>query len=79
MYAIYAITIIFSFRNLKSKKIKFYFYIFLYLFSFGVLMELLQGIYTNNRHADIKDAIANGIGALIGIVFAFLFVKKSKK
>jgi len=79
MYSIYAFAIVFSFRNIKNRKLKFYFYIFLYLFLFGGFMEVLQGTLTKNRNADFLDAVANGIGALIGITFAYAIVKSKKK
>lgn len=78
MYAVYAFAIVFSFKNVKNRKFKFYFFIFLYLFLFGGLMEVLQGVLTNNRSTDFLDAIANGIGALIGITFAYAIVKSKK-
>lgn len=79
MYAMYAFLIVFSFKNIQSKKFSFYLYVFLYLFFFGVLLEFLQGILTEKRHPDAKDAIANGFGAIVGIFFAHLVVKKLKK
>jgi len=40
---------------------------------FGIVMELLQGVFTTTRTADIQDALANSIGAFIG----FLFINKN--
>jgi glycopeptide antibiotics resistance protein len=41
-------------------------------------MEVLQGTTTKNRNADFLDALANGIGAIIGIAFAYVIVKSKK-
>lgn len=78
MYSVYAFAIVFSFKSIKNRNYKFYFYIFLYLFLFGCFMEVLQGTTTKNRNADFLDAIANGIGAIIGIAFAYVIVKSKK-
>jgi len=79
MYSLYAFLVIFSFKNIIDKKFNFYFYIFLYLFFFGLLIEFLQGLTTEKRKTDMEDALANGIGALIGIVIAYAIIKRVKK
>ncbi|MFY8189088.1 MAG: VanZ family protein [Flavobacterium sp.] len=79
MYSLYAFLLIFSFKDIKAKKINFYLYIFLYLFLFGLFIEFLQGITTEKRKTDMEDALANGIGALIGIVVAYAIIKRVKK
>jgi VanZ family protein len=35
---------------------------------YGIIIEVLQSVMTNNREADIYDAIANLLGALVGFV-----------
>lgn len=79
MYSVYAFLLVFSFKNIQSRKFVFYLYVFLYLFLFGVLVEFLQGMMTEKRQPDAKDALANGLGAFVGIVFAYFIVKKVKK
>ena len=79
MYSLYAFLLIFSFKDIKAKKINFYLYIFLYLFLFGLFIEFLQGIITERRKTDMEDAFANGIGALIGILIAYAIIKRVKK
>ncbi len=36
---------------------------------YGILMELFQGYFTENRHAESIDVIANSTGALFGLLF----------
>lgn len=79
MYSIYAILIVFSFKNGADKKLKFYFFVFLYLFIFGFFIEILQGTLTKSRSQDMKDVLANGFGALIGLFFAYLLSRSLKK
>lgn len=57
---------------------------FKYLFSisiaiaFGMLMELVQGVFTENRSADGFDALANSLGALFGVI-SYRYLVQSKK
>ncbi len=44
------------------------------LIAYGLLMEFLQGL-TDYRSAEFADAIANSIGAAIGLVFRFTRVR----
>jgi glycopeptide antibiotics resistance protein len=44
-----------------------------------LLIEFLQGLTTEKRKTDMEDALANGIGALIGIVIAYAIIKRVKK
>jgi len=46
-------------------------------FSYGILIEILQEIYTKTRHADIFDVLANATGALVALVF-FVLIKRQK-
>ena len=46
-------------------------------FCYGILIEILQEIFTKTRHADIFDVLANGIGALVALVF-FVLIKRQK-
>ncbi len=40
--------------------------------SYGVLMEVCQGVFTTNREADVFDAIVNTIGAMSGIMLMMM-------
>jgi len=46
-------------------------------FCYGILIEILQEIYTKTRHADIFDVLANATGALAALVF-FVLIKRQK-
>ena len=44
---------------------------------YGIVIEILQEIATNTRHADIFDVLANSAGATIALLF-FVLIKKRK-
>ncbi len=68
-YAIFTISWFFAFHcNVKLKKIKAVTYAALLSVTFGMLMEILQGIMTRNREADLNDVIANAIGTIIAVI-----------
>jgi VanZ family protein len=46
--------------------------------AFGMLMELVQGVFTENRSADGFDVLANSLGALFG-VFSYRYLILSTK
>ena len=49
--------------------------IFSFLFSvvFGIGIEIIQGYFTENRHADVLDVVANTSGAALSILLIVLF------
>ena len=44
----------------------------------GIIIEILQKYYTQSRHADFFDVLANSLGSLAGILFAVRYFKNSK-
>ncbi len=67
------------FRYLISKKIrisKYLFFLFLSAVILGVIIEILQGLLTTNRQADVWDAVANSFGALIGALISKRMIDK---
>ena len=44
---------------------------------YGIVIEILQEIVTNTRHADVFDVLANSAGATIALLF-FVLIKKRK-
>ncbi|MEO0038387.1 MAG: hypothetical protein RIQ59_1598 [Bacteroidota bacterium] len=46
--------------------------------TFGVLMEICQGLFTTTRTPDVYDVLANSIGAFTGIIILNLFYKNTK-
>jgi VanZ family protein len=51
--------------NLELKKVLLYFVIF--ACSYGIIIELLQYGFTENRQGDVLDVLANSMGALAGM------------
>lgn len=59
----------FSFNvKLGIKKSKSFLFAFLFSLIFGIIVETLQHYFTTTREADIKDVIANIMGALLGLL-----------
>lgn len=52
---------------------------FLFSFFFGIIIEIFQGTLTVSRSADFQDVIANTVGALIAVVFIFVYNKYNSK
>ena len=53
-----------------------FFKIVMLLASYGFAVEIMQELFTADRHYDIYDAIANAIGAVLGAVIARRIVKR---
>ncbi|NHN27479.1 hypothetical protein FIA58_017505 [Flavobacterium jejuense] len=62
-------------KALNVKEIKSQLKIVLMAVLYGIIIEVLQGIFTSDRHADIFDALANTLGAVSAFVF-LRFVNK---
>lgn len=60
----------FSISKISQLKLK----VLIATISYGILMEICQGVFTNYRTPDFSDVIANSFGALSGI----LLMKKVK-
>jgi VanZ family protein len=46
---------------------------------YGIVIEVLQGVLTKNREADIYDVIANSAGTLVALIVVFLAKNKTFK
>lgn len=67
---------LFAKRTNMTKKIK-----WIVLFSaigYGILMEICQGIISINRSPEVMDVLANSIGAITGLIFITIILKKYK-
>ena len=67
---------LFAKRTNMTKKIK-----WIVLFSaigYGILMEICQGIIPINRSPEVMDVLANSIGAITGLIFITIILKKYK-
>jgi VanZ family protein len=49
---------------------------FFFAIAYGILIEFLQYWFTENRHGDIFDVLANSIGALAGMFTVKSLVSK---
>ncbi len=46
------------------------------VFIYGIIIEILQGVFTNNRQADLFDVFANFAGITVATLFFMLVFKK---
>jgi VanZ family protein len=76
-FVFYFVFVIVWFSYLKSKNsmIIITLKIVLIAIVYGIIMEICQGVFTQNRVADVYDALANSAGAM----FAFFYLKKIKR
>lgn len=52
-------------------------YIVLFAIAYGIIIEVIQHLATDDRHGDPLDALANSTGAIVGmLVLRFLFFRK---
>ena len=51
---------------------------FLFSLFFGILIEILQELFTTTRHADLYDIVSNLLGAIIAVIIILLFNKHNK-
>ena len=57
--------------------LKLLWYIVLFAIVYGIIIEVIQHVATDNRHGDSLDVLANSIGAIVGmLVIRFLFFRK---
>ena len=61
----------------KNGRLKLLWYIVLFAIVYGIIIEVIQHVATNDRHGDPLDALANSTGAIVGmLVLRFLFFRK---
>ena len=51
---------------------------FLFSFTYGIIIEICQGVLTDSRTADIFDVMANTIGASLAVI-TILFITRTRK
>lgn len=62
-----------------KKRIKFsnvLIYTLLFAIAYGIIIEVIQYTLTVNRQGDVLDALANTLGALLGMFIARIFFSK---
>ena len=63
-------------KGSRSTISKLLWYIVLFAVIYGIIIEVLQHVLTTDRHGDPFDALANSIGAFVGMfVIRFLFFR----
>lgn len=67
-YCLLAISWLMGFKQ-KAQELKYSVLISGIVFFYGIIIEVLQGVITNNRQSDLYDIFAN----LAGIVLSFVF------
>ena len=58
-------------------KIKYSLLIVVIAIVFGIIIEILQGVLTQNRQADVYDALANSAGAFLALLVIFWLNSKT--
>nr|WP_262902685.1 VanZ family protein [Flavobacterium hibisci] len=74
--------ILFFKKELKGKTtddFKAYLISFIFSVFFGITIEILQGIFTKTRAADVADILGNAIGATAAVFTAIAFKKQIDK
>lgn len=75
LIAYFTLTFFWLFSFYKKKKLKSI--IVILCISYGVIIEILQGICTTYRTADFKDIIANALGCILALLLFNTILKKS--
>ena len=74
-YCLLTVSWLLSFKP-KSYQWKSAFSIGLAVFIYGIIIEILQGVFTNNRQADLYDVFANFAGITVATLIFMLVFKK---
>ena len=75
-YLILTLSWLLSYRS-NTKSIKNHLLIAFAVFVYGIIIEALQGMLTDNRQADIYDIFANLVGITASfLIFAVVYQKK---
>ncbi len=69
-------TFYFTFEFKKNKALAF---AFIASASFGIIIEILQGILTENRESDVYDVIANTVGTILALLMMIIIKKRDVK
>jgi len=70
-YLLISISWLLSFKE-KAKTLKVNSLIFISILAYGIIIEVIQGVFTNYRQFDFFDILAN----LVGIIIAFMIFFK---
>lgn len=70
--------LLYAFKKYTAPKIKIRFWVLLSTVLFGLMIELFQGLFTEDRSPDFFDVIANSSGSVLSILI-FWITDKLKK
>ena len=77
-YTVFSILWFLYLRTAIKDTKKLFLSVFLLSVSFGILIEICQSVFTENRQADVRDAIANTLGTLLGLGIMAVYNKRFK-
>lgn len=60
----------------KTNKLKYSLLILLLVFIYGIIIEVLQGVLTSYRQADLLDVLANFTGISLAFIFFSIFFER---
>jgi VanZ family protein len=68
----------FNQKNNKSNYLNLFLVVFFLSFSYGIGVEIMQGLFTSSRKADVFDVVANTTGSIaaISLISLYHIVKK---
>jgi len=74
MYAILTFILLYDYSKYRTvKTIRHYKTLIILPILYGGLMEIMQGLLTTTRSADMFDFLANSIGVFIGLIISYTF------
>jgi len=74
MYAILTFILLYDYSKYRTvKTIRPYKTLIILPILYGGLMEIMQGLLTTTRSADMFDFLANSIGVFIGLIISYTF------
>lgn len=73
-----ALWLLYAYRAFSSTRAKIRFWVFLLTVLFGLMIEIFQGLFTDDRSPDLFDVCANSTGSLVAIL-VFWVADKLKK
>ena len=62
-------------RNFNMPKLERIIITFIFVISYGILMEVFQYYFTNDRSAEFLDTLANTIGCIIGVIVMPILIR----
>ena len=77
-FTLFFVFCLFMLRPLKKLKLNYYLLAPLISISLSAILEFSQHLLSNSRSSDVRDFIANSMGAVAAVMFFYLFVSNRK-